>query len=148
MHVQLFKEPYVDFERPEVCRLLFEGVGPTVADEAERCRDFYLYAWIDKSGRLTAFQAVLDEEHVLSWKTGEEPKFGAIGHLPFIRTIVDSAPKMARRKIVRIAGRLESGEFPGLMRIVGLLARGEAVGDPALPDRERKRLRGMLKRRR
>jgi hypothetical protein len=125
MRLSLFRDVYVDAAAQHLWRLLFEGERGATGD-GEECRDFYLYVWVRHGKVMDGFQAVLDEEFVLTYRHPGEPTVGAISHQPIGRTITDTKLKSPRRRIVRILEAAECEYFPELLKVVAGIAGDRA----------------------
>jgi len=148
MDTRLFKEPYQDAGRPDLFRLLFEACKGSPDPEEEEFGDFYLYIWIREKKHLHAFQAVLDDEYILTYQAPDKLTFGSIGNAPISRAIKDNRSAPKRRKMTRLMARIGNEHFPALLRKTGAIAQGEYAGDVVLEGDERKIFEKLLKSRR
>jgi hypothetical protein len=142
MKLRLFNQPYSDLATPGIDRLLFESVEPLVGSDGALC-DFYLYVWIRDGKRLDRFQAVFDEDYVLTWAAHPGCTFGKICREPINRTIGNAASSGVREMLVALLANLQCERFAKLLEQIGLLAKGIEI-NPAELDREEERLLAQL----
>lgn len=144
MRADLFKDVLVEAGRPDLCRLLFECTS-TSEESPESCRDFYLYVWVYRAQQVTAFQAVMDEEFVLTFREHAPASFGTIGHQPIGRAIAESEQTAPRQRMVEILRTLQNPDFGNLFRLMGDIANKNSWSDLDLATSEKKLVLRLLK---
>lgn len=144
MRADLFKDVLVEAGRPGFCRLLFE-CNVESDDDRRPCRDFYLYVWVRDARQVTAFQAVMDEEYVLTFKEDAPPSFGTIGYQPIGRAISESSLPEPRRRIVGILGSLQNEDLPIMLRRIAETAAQRRWREIDLEPSEWKLVSRLLK---
>jgi hypothetical protein len=108
------------------------------------CRDFYLYVWVCDASEVTAFQAVLDETFVATFKSDAPPSFGTVERRPFNRAVNESALPQPRLRMLETLGKLDNGDFPHLVSSLGDIAAAQSWRVVRLSASERRLLKRLL----
>lgn len=114
MLLRLYREPYFDAGRNGRMRLLFEADAAQQGDSGEGVADFYLYIWVRTCSIVCAFQAVLENEHVLNYDEEGHLVYGRISTGPVNRMVVPDDNSTEHARIAGILGRAHCPVF-GLM---------------------------------
>ncbi len=126
MMLRLYRVPYFDPIDTGLVRLLFEGTVSVSSEERSRVK-FYMYVWVNRSRRVTGFQAVLDEELTATFKEATPLIFGKIGRNPVNRSIEESEEPEIRDSLARAVEGMANPEFPELIEWSARLIRREPV---------------------
>ncbi|MBD3421915.1 MAG: hypothetical protein GF398_17530 [Chitinivibrionales bacterium] len=123
MFCRLFKEPFYDKSRPNVYRLLFEGIKTSFKPE-DKLSDMYLYVWIHEKGFLDGFQAVINDEYLVSYQFPSHPTFGSIGKEPIHRSIRYSKSAQMKSNLSKAIKSIKTEYFCDLVEHVKAIAGG------------------------
>jgi hypothetical protein len=123
MYLRLYKEPLVDTTDPRKIRLLFE-VQPGGCVFGGREVDFYLYVWVRDCEFVEAFQAVVDNDYVMSYDAPARLMVGRISQGPVNRTIMECQDAEAIKLCQSVMVNLENYQFPALLKKVTAIACG------------------------
>lgn len=142
LKLRLYKTPYIDPMFPNLVRLLFEG---RFIENKAISYDFYIYVWLNRLGYFKGFQAVLDERITLAFHMSSKRFFGKLARDIIDRGITKAESPEEREKILNAINEMSNNEFAGLLGAIIDLAKGGAVTEVKLSDREMKVFSKILK---
>jgi hypothetical protein len=144
MELRLYKEPYQEPFSVNRLRLLFEG-SVEAGSEVRSRRDIYLYVWIEDRQTLSGFQAVLDEEFVLDYRSPAKLEFSRISGRPVKRSLSRPLNSRERKDFIACLSELSNPVFPDLIKNVESLAHGAALPGVCLTKAETKTLNKLAR---
>ena len=152
MELRLYKEPYQEPYSASRLRLLFEGAVDADSNVVSGCdtsrrdtsrRDVYLYVWIEDRQALWGFQAVLDEEFVLDYRSPAKLEFSRISGRPVKRSLSRPLTGRERRDFLACLKGLSNPVFPDLIKNIDAITHGESVPVVNLTKEEAGTLNGL-----
>ena len=136
MKLRLFKTPHSDPLHPNLIRLLFEGKVPEKKSAEES--DYYIYVWINNSGDLRGFQAVLGNRISFAYHVPSKRSFGILARDIINRGVTKKESPEEREKIISAMNCMSNDSFPVLLDYIRKLANGEDISEVKLSSKEMK----------
>jgi hypothetical protein len=143
MLLKLYKQPYFDQTKPHEYRLLFEAIMDNGTQREDN--DFYLYVWISDTFSVTAFQAVLDNELVLEYRSPQPLSFSRISTSPINRSMVFQQNRQEQKRMREAMKELQSDFYASCVAQIGTFVQGRAKEPPALTEPEKKEFSKLIK---
>jgi hypothetical protein len=143
MQLKLYKQPYFDQTKPHEYRLLFEAIMDNGTHREDN--DFYLYVWISDTFSVTAFQAVLDNELVLEYRSPQPLSFSRISASPINRSVVMLQTRQEQKRMREVMNELKSDFYGSFIAQIGAFIQGKAKQPPTLTEQEKQDFSSLIK---
>lgn len=143
MKLRLYKQPHSESVHSSPVRLLFEGAKENVRHEGYE--DFYIYVWIDHSGLLIGFQAILDDRITMTSINGSDPIITCVSNDVIERSTTGLADDEDSEKIRIAVGSMVSDDFPLILDRIKMSMFGENIRHIRLTEGELKKFKKLCR---
>ena len=143
MRLRLFKSPFPEPFSEGKIRLLFERVEDENTSAQGR-PDFYLYVWIQDMRLVAGFQAVLNEEFVLDYRTQSHLEFTRIAARPIKRSLREPLTLQEREAFLGQMRDMECPVFTRLVRRIESVIHGAPAVFVELTSEEKTLLQDLI----
>lgn len=141
MKLRLYKKPHSEPDGSNRVRLLFEGQDVAQED----LNDFYIYLWIDKTGLLTGFQAIMNDSVTMTSINGSEPVFTCLSDEVIERSTTGIASDADIEKMKIAVGSMVNDDFPMILDRIKMSLFGENLRHIRLTENEFKKFTELCK---
>lgn len=143
MKLRLYKQLHVDSQNSKRIRLLFEGIASEVKKEGYQ--DFYIYIWLDRTGLLKGFQAILNDYITMTSINGADPIFTCLSDKVIARSTTGMATDEEVEKMKIAIGSMVCDDFPIILDRVKMSMFGENLRYVRLAEGELKLFKKLCK---
>lgn len=144
MKLRLYRQPHRESEESKRIRLLFEGVSSEVKEQGYN--DFYIYIWLDKTGLLKGFQAILNDHITMTSINGADPIFTCLSDSVIARSTTGMANDEDIEKMKIVVGSMISDDFPLILDRIKMSMFGENLRNVRLAEGELKLFKKLCRR--
>ncbi len=144
MKLKLYRQPHRESEESKRIRLLFEGTSADVKKKG--FDDFYIYVWIDKTGLLKGFQAILNDSITMTSINGADPIFTCLSDNVLARSTTGMASDEDVEKMRIAVGSMISDDFPIILDRIKMSMFGENLRNIRLAEGELKLFKKLCRR--
>lgn len=143
MRLRLYRQPHKESAESTRIRFLFEGVSSEIKKLGYD--DFYIYIWLDKSGLLKGFQAILNDTITMTSINGAEPIVTCLSNDVIERATTGMATKEDEEKIKIVVGSMVCDDFSILLDRIKMSMFGENIRYVRLAEGEMKLFKKLCK---
>lgn len=144
MKLKLYRQPHRESEESKRVRLLFEGISTDVKNQG--FDDFYIYVWIDNTGLLKGFQAILNDSITMTSINGADPIVTCLSDNVIARSTTGMASDEDTEKMKIAVGSMISDDFPMILDRIKMSMFGENLRNIRLAEGEMKLFKKLCRR--